>query len=138
MESYCDKRLASYVGLFKTTVTENFEHYIFPQENSSHDDTVWATVSSYAGHGLHISAEGSLFTINASHYSTEQLTGTAHDYELVPSKETFVNIDYRQSGIGSNSCGPGLDEVWQLREKEFTFNIRIKPAFVNDIDPFNE
>ncbi|MDD4774323.1 MAG: glycoside hydrolase family 2 TIM barrel-domain containing protein [Eubacteriales bacterium] len=138
MESYCDKRLASYVGLFKTTVTENFEHYIFPQENSSHDDTVWAAISSYTGHGLHISAGGDYFTVNASHYNTKQLTETAHDYELVPSKETTVNIDYRQSGIGSNSCGPGLDERWQLREKDFNFTIRIKPAFVNDIDPFAE
>ncbi len=138
MESYCDKRLASTVGLFKTTVSENFEPYIFPQENSSHDDTVWSTVSSLAGHGLHISAGGSYFTVNASHYSAKQLTETAHDYELLPSKETFVNIDYRQSGIGSNSCGPGLDGVWQLCEKEFSFTLRIKPAFVNDIDPFNE
>ena len=138
MESYCDKRLASSVGLFNTTVTDNFEHYIFPQENSSHDDTVWATVSSLAGHGLHISAKGNTFTVNASHYSTKQLTETAHDYELVPSKETYVNIDYKQSGIGSNSCGPGLDEVWQLREKEFCFTVRIRPVFVNDIDLFAE
>lgn len=138
MESYCDKRLASRVGLFKTTVTDNFEHYIFPQENSSHDDTVWSTVSSLSGHGLHLSAGGKHFTVNASHYSAKQLTETGHDHELVPSDKTFVNIDYRQSGIGSNSCGPGLDGIWQLREKEFTFSLRIKPSFVNDIDPFAE
>ncbi len=138
MESYCDKRLASHVSLFKTTVSENFEPYIFPQENSSHDDTVWAAVSSFAGHGLHISAGGACFSVNASHFSTKQLTEAAHDYELTPSKETFVNIDYKQSGIGSNSCGPALDKKWQLCEKEFNFYLRIKPVFVNDTDPFAE
>ena len=137
MESYIDKRLAARLGLFGSTVTKNYEPYIFPQENSSHYGTKWATVSSYAGHGLlFMNADG--FTFNASHYSTKQLTDAKHHYELVPSKDTFVNIDYKQSGIGSNSCGPELDKRWQLNEKEFTFTIRIKPAFVNDIDPFEE
>lgn len=137
MESYVDKRLASRLGLFKCTVTENYEPYIFPQENSSHYGTKWATVSSYAGHGiLFMNPNG--FTFNASHYSTKQLTDAKHHYELIPSKETYVNIDYKQSGIGSNSCGPELDKKWQLDEKEFTFEIKIKPAFVNDIEPFDE
>ena len=135
MESYVDKRLAARLGLFTSTVTKNYEPYIFPQENSSHYGTKWATVSSYAGHGL-LFTNADTFTFNASHYSAKQLTNAKHHYELVPSKETFVNIDYKQSGIGSNSCGPELDKQWQLDEKHFTFEIKIKPAFVNDIDPF--
>jgi len=61
------------------------------------------------------------------------LTKTAHDYELVPLKETVVNLDYRQNGIGSNSCGPKLHERWQLSETKFNFSVKIVPAFVNDI-----
>lgn len=145
MESYSDKRLASYVSKFETTVTDNYEPYIFPQENSSHDDTVWAAISNMAGHGLLISAPNTesftvndTFSINASHFSTKQLTETDHRHKLIPDKKTFVNVDYRQSGIGSNSCGPGLDEAWQLKEKEFCWNIVIKPVFINDINPFTE
>jgi len=138
MESYQDKRLASWVGLFRTDVCDNHEPYVFPQENSSHDDTVWATVSTFAGHGLLFSAPDSVFTVNASHYSAKQLTDCRHEYELVPAKETYVYLDYLQSGIGSNSCGPGLEGKWQLNAKEFTFALRIKPVMVNDIDPFME
>ena len=36
------------------------------------------------------------------HFSSEQLTNTAHDYELIPLKETVLNIDYAESGSGSN------------------------------------
>lgn len=29
------------MGLFHTTVTEHFEHYLKPQENMAHADTQW-------------------------------------------------------------------------------------------------
>lgn len=138
-EAYADKHLASRIGLFSTTATENFEHYVFPQENSSHYNTKWAIVSQIAGHGLFFCTDADeSFTFNASHYSTKQLTEADHDYELVPSKNTYVYIDYKQSGIGSNSCGPGLAEYLQINEQEINFTFRIKPAFVNDIHPFKE
>nr|MBQ4318168.1 hypothetical protein [Clostridia bacterium] len=55
-----------------------------------------------------------------------------HDYELVPSKETYLYLDYKNSGIGSNSCGPALDPKWRLKEKEFSFTIRLKPTSLVD------
>ena len=39
---------------------------------------------------------------------------------------TYLIIDYKQSGIGSNSCGPELDQRYQLNEKEFSFNFYLK------------
>lgn len=137
-ECYQDKNLASHMGEFKTTATENFEPYVRPQENSAHCFTKWAMVSSLAGHGLLATAGGKDFSFNASHYSPMQLTKTAHDYELVPMKETVFNLDYAQSGSGSNSCGPGLDPKYQLSAKEFSFTIRLKPVFANNTDPYAE
>jgi beta-galactosidase len=52
MESYLDKRRAARVGLFGGDVSDNFEPYVFPQENSSHFGTRWATIANYGGHGL--------------------------------------------------------------------------------------
>jgi beta-galactosidase len=45
VESYRDKRLASYEGEFSTTVSAHFEHYVRPQENMAHADTVWMRVN---------------------------------------------------------------------------------------------
>jgi beta-galactosidase len=135
-ESYEDKRLASRLGDFRTTATENFEHYVRPQENGAHTQCAFATVMSVAGQGLFFTGDG--FSFSASHYSPEQLTRTAHDYELIPERETTVIIDYRQSGIGSNSCGPQLAPEYRLAEREFAFTFRMKPAFEGDLDPFTE
>ncbi len=136
-EAYADKHLSARMGLYRSTVSENFEPYVKPQENSAHVGTEWAAVWSYAGHGL-LFASNATFTFNAQHYSAEMLTETKHDYELIPDKRTFVYIDYKQSGSGSNSCGPGLAEKYRFNEKEFEFTFSLKPVFANDIDFFKE
>ena len=135
-EAYEDKRLASYIGLFKTTATENFEHYIRPQENMSHYGCKWADVTHTYGHGLYFSA--SSFSFSASHYTPMDLTVTAHDYELKPNKETTVIIDYRNAGIGSNSCGPELDPKYAISDSEIEFSFNIKPLFTGNRCPFGE
>lgn len=136
--SYVDLRHSSSLGDYETTVTDHFEHYVRPQENMAHADTKWMLVSNLEGHGLIALRTEQDFSFNCAHYSAHQLTNTAHDYELVPLADTVVNLDYRHSGIGSNSCGPELPEQFRLSEKEFRFNIRLLPAFVNDLCPFDE
>ncbi len=138
VESYQDKRHASRQGLFATTVTNHFEHYVRPQENMAHADTRWMLVSSVAGHGLLAVTTGEAFSFNCSHFTPKQLTDTRHDYELVPMKETCVNLDVKQSGVGSNSCGPWLDGRWQMNARAYDFSVRIMPVFAGDVDPFEE
>ncbi|MBQ7346848.1 MAG: DUF4981 domain-containing protein [Clostridia bacterium] len=138
VESYEDKCHASHIGLFETTVTAHFEPYVRPQENMAHTETRWMENSTVAGQALLAAntEENKQFSFNCSHFTTEQLTGTAHDYELVPLAETVVHIDYRHSGIGSNSCGPALDEQYRLDETEFSFAFRLLPVFKNNVCPF--
>ena len=135
-ESYSDKRLASRLGLFSSSVKENYQPYVRPQENSAHADCRFAQVSSVAGHGLFF--YGDSFSFSASHFTPEQLMETAHAYDLIPQKETTVILDYKQTGIGSNSCGPGLAAEYRFSETEFTWSIRIHPAFSGDENPFRE
>ncbi|MBR2474378.1 MAG: DUF4981 domain-containing protein [Clostridia bacterium] len=126
-ESYRDMRLSSKIGLYSGRVSDNIEHYIYPQENSSHFGTYEATVKSIAGHGIKVECEDG-FTFRASHFSAMALTEATHDYELTPSKNTYVYIDYKQSGIGSNSCGPELSEEDRFNENEFSFKFTVKPT----------
>lgn len=133
-ESYEDKRLASKISLFRTTATDNFEPYVRPQENSAHFGCKWASVTSVAGHGMFFAADR--FSLSASHFSPEQLTAIRHNFELVPERETTVIIDYRNAGIGSNSCGPVLMPEYRVSEKEFDFEFRFSPEFTGNVDPF--
>lgn len=136
-ESYEDKRLAARLDEFHSTVTENYEPYVFPQENSSHWGCRWADVHTVAGHGF-LFTSGEPFSFNASHYSPEQLTAKRHHYELEREPETTVILDCRQSGIGSNSCGPQLAEEYRFNGGKFSCSVTIKPVFSAEIDPYRE
>ncbi len=138
VESYIDKRWASYEGLFETTVSDHFEHYVRPQENMAHTDTKWVQVASLSGHGFTVTRVDGDFSFNCSHYTPQMLTDTPHDFELKPLKDTVVNIDYRHAGIGSQSCGPELDDKYKLNQSEILFTFRLIPSNINYIDPFDE
>ena len=137
-ESYIDKHHASRLGRFESSVGAHFEHYLKPQENMAHADTRWALVSDLTGLGLLCLGVETPFSVNCSHYTSRMLTAAKHDFELVPLKETVVNLDYRHNGIGSHSCGPELAPEYALNEEKMTFHIRLKPVLGNDVDPFAE
>ncbi|MFC5468515.1 glycoside hydrolase family 2 TIM barrel-domain containing protein [Cohnella suwonensis] len=132
-ESYIDKRQSVRRGVFLTTVDEMFENYIMPQENGSRFGTEWAIVSNALGMGLRFSSPEP-FSFHASHFSPEHLTEAKHDWELPAKKreETIVHLDYKMSGVGSNSCGPELADAYRLNEKEFRYEISLTPVFKED------
>ena len=128
VESYIDKRRASWHGLFETDVKAMHEDYLRPQENGSHHDCDYVTVR---GERAMLTVAGEeTFAFNASVYTQEELTEKMHNYELEPSPYTVLCVDYRQSGIGSASCGPMLLEQYRLSGEEMEFSVRIKPELV--------
>ncbi len=134
-ESYWDKHRSCRLDRFATTVTDNFEHYVRPQENSAHWGTEWCLLTNKAGQGLFVTADGS-FSFNAQHYTAETLDKTPHDYRLTPDVQTYLTVDYKQSGVGSNSCGPSLDERYRLNERSFEYTVYLKPVRVGGTNPF--
>ncbi len=130
-ESYVDKRRSVKKGRYLLTVDDMFESYIHPQENGARNDTEWAIVSNEQGMGLRFES-GLPFSFGASHYPAEELTRATHAHLLKKSVETIVHLDYRMSGVGSNSCGPQLADKYRLDKREFAFDLRIKPVFKED------
>ena len=55
------------------------------------------------------------------------MTAKAHNHELEESASTVVCVDYMQSGIGSNSCGPELGKQYRLDAESFEFNVLLRP-----------
>ena len=109
--------------IFQKCVAELHEDYIRPQENGSHCDCDYVKVESDTA--VLTAAGEKTFAFNASLYTAEELTEKRHSYELVPCGSTVLCLDYAQSGIGSNSCGPTLLEQYQLNEKNFTFELNL-------------
>ena len=127
-ESYADKCRAARHGLFEAAVKDMHEDYIKPQENGSHADCDFVKVS---GSEITLTAYNKEhFSFNVSVYTQEELTEKAHNYELQPSGSTVLNLDYKQNGIGSNSCGPRLPEKYRFDEERFTYEMTILPCLI--------
>ena len=121
-ESYRDKCRSCSHGLYDTTVEEQHEDYICPQENGSHTDCDYLMLEKENQTVTAVSSRP--FSFNVSYYSQEELTRKAHNFELEKSGSTIVCLDYAQNGIGSNSCGPELRKEYQFTEETFTFDMK--------------
>ncbi len=118
-ESYVDMRRASKIGMYKSTPENEYVDYIRPQEHGNHYGTRFLSLGEYT----FVSDSG--FEFSVSEYETGELEKKAHNFELEKSEYANVRIDYKNSGIGSNSCGPELIEKYRTNDAEFTFKFSI-------------
>ena len=125
-ESYCDRKAGAPVGLYRGTVTGQYVPYIMPQEHGNKTDVRWLLLTDNAGAGLLFVAAG-LMECSASHFTADDLYRAYHTNELTPRKEVIVNLDYRQRGLGTGSCGPDTLPQYRLQPGVYRFNYRIRP-----------
>ena len=133
MESYIDKHLAARLGRFLTTVTDNFEPYLRPQENGAHFDTQYAALTTVDGAGLLVTRTDAPFMMGASHYSDAQMRDAHYAHELTPEPFTYLHLDAFQSGCGSYACGPLLDEAYQLKAGKHRLSVTLTPCRVDEV-----
>ena len=122
VENYCDMHNWAPVGMYNSNTDKEYVGYVRPQEHGNHTEVKMLKI----GKLEFTSREG--MEINVSRYSTAALYKAEHTDELVSDGKTHLRIDYKVSGIGSNSCGPKLEEAYRLSEKHITFGFSIKPA----------
>ena len=121
METYRDMRHAGFVSLHSSDAQKEYVPYVRPQEHGNHTDVRMLKISD-----LVFTAEEA-FEINVSRYSTDMLNKAEHTDELVADGKIHLRIDYKVSGIGSNSCGPALESQYRLEEKKIHFAFSIIP-----------
>ncbi len=120
-ENYSDIKNHAKIGFFESDADREFVNYSHPQEHGNHMDTKLLQMNG----GLKFTSDDR-FDFNVSHCSAHALQKAKHIDEIVRDDSTIIRIDYKNSGIGSNSCGPGLPEKYRLCEKEirnFTFTV---------------
>lgn len=115
-ECYCDMNSHAKVGMYESSASNEYVNYVVPQEHGNHIKTKLLEMAS----GLTFTTNGE-FEFSVSEYTAYALTEAMHTDEIKPNGFTNVRIDYKNSGIGSHSCGPKLLEQYQLNDKEINF-----------------
>lgn len=120
-ENYCDMCHGSRIGLYTSDAAREYVPYIVPQEHGNHTDVRLLDIGR-----LRFTSDGG-FCCCISQYDSMALTKAMHTDELKPDGLVHMRIDYAVSGLGSNACGPSLEERYRLNEKSIRFGFQIEP-----------
>ncbi len=120
-ENYCDMHYHAKIGKYHSTAAKEYVNYIVPQEHGNHTRTKWLKMDC----GIEFIGQPE-FEFNVSEYTSAALTEATHIDELKKNGLTNVRIDYKVSGLGSNSCGPELLENYRLKKGKIGFCFIIK------------
>lgn len=124
-ECYEDKCSHALLGRYTYHCDEECGAYETPQENGSHLGTKWLKVNSG---NTWIKISGDPFSFCASNYDMHKMTKAGHRKDLKEKETLQLYVDYRMSGVGSNSCG-GQQPLEQCRinpGEEISFTICLK------------
>ena len=130
VETYCDRKDSEGLGIYESTVTQEFYPYIRPQENGNHVDLRWWRVTDAAGRGVMVVADEP-FSASALHYTIESLDEgfekrNLHSPDVDPSPITNLCIDQKQMGLGCvNSWGalPREEYFVKYADRRFSFTL---------------
>ena len=134
-ENYVDRRTGSFLGLWKSTVAEEFEEYVRPQDCGGKADVRYVELKDGAGRGVRFAASEPMF-VQALHYTWEDLDFARHRAgqkrfrtPLVARPEVYLNLDVRQVGLGGGSCGPGPMFKYRFNPNEpVSWHLAISPV----------
>jgi len=130
-ENYWDRKTAAMIDRYRSTVTGMYYPYPSPQENGNRTDTRWLALTNEAGTGLLFSGMNS-FDFSALHYTIADLTqssrGSIHLHEIQPRANVYLNIDYKQTGVGGiDSWGARPLSKYTLWADSYSYKFKISP-----------
>ncbi|MDZ7339041.1 MAG: DUF4981 domain-containing protein [candidate division KSB1 bacterium] len=125
-ENYPDRKTSADVGRYRSTVSEQYEPYVRPQEMGNREEVRWLALTDTTGAGLLVVAAEPL-AVSALHFTAHDLDQAAHIHDLRPRAEVVLCLDYKQCGLGNASCGPGVLEQYALRPAPAVFRFALRP-----------
>ena len=120
-ESYEDSNTSSIIKRCESSIDNMFTNYIFPQDNGNHLETKEITFRTNDNLDFTIYSKDSI-NFSIWPYSLKKIDKAKHTNELVEDDFYTLNLDYKLSGLGSNSCGPLVDEKYQVKFDKFSYN----------------
>lgn len=133
-ENYYDRKTAAAIGLYSSTVEEQYVPYITPQDNGSKQDVRWALFSNDHNNGIIFVNRSDPFTMNALNYCQLELDEAKHTNELKRSDEIYLTISAYERGVGVVGKGTKVISKEGIEKYPTSFSYIIKPFNSNKGD----
>jgi beta-galactosidase len=125
-ETYPDRKRGGAVGRWRSTVTDQYVPYIWPQENGGHADVRWLELGDGRGRTVRLGFDAPC-QVSATHFRATDLAAATHDVELTPRAETVVHVDAAHRGLGTASCGPDTLPTYLVGPGEYRWAWTLQP-----------
>jgi beta-galactosidase len=145
-ENYADRKTSADVGLYESTVADQYVPYIRPSENGYKTDTRWLTLTDDNGTGILVSGDP-LFCFAAlnyihddfespgklSQYRKDAKSANTHTDDVNPRELVNLNVDLGQMGVGGDdSWGARIHPQYRLMNRKYEYSFRIRPIVKED------
>lgn len=121
-ETYIDMQALSYFALHNQSIEELETVYLRPQEYGNRLGVKQLVLQGENKQAIEVTSQKE-FSFALLKHSLENLTNVKHWDELPEEEQAYLHLDFAQSGVGSASCGPKLDEAYQLNQPHMTFEL---------------
>lgn len=111
-ECYCDKRAAACYGFYTINVNDLECPYLYPQDYGNRYGVTYAECQ--GARPFAVVASDKPFEFSVLPYSVTELRSKTHHYELKKDGNLYICVDAAVKGVGSNSCGPVLEEKYRV------------------------
>ncbi len=125
-ENYADRKASCPVGLWKSTVTQQYTPYPRPQENGNKEGVQWIALTNERGQGVVVISQKPI-SASALHFTVDDLATATHAHLLEPRPEVFLSLDSRQCGLGNSSCGPGVLQKFAVPATSYKLQFTLQP-----------
>ncbi len=134
-ENYVDRNSGAKIGLYRSTVAEQYYPYIRPQENGHRTGVRWLSLTDPSGNGLKVAALYEPIEFNALPYATadldpgEKKAGRRYD-QLKEGDFVELHIDHKMMGVGGdNSWGAKPhDQYRYYPDKPYSYRFKLSPV----------
>jgi len=132
VENYSDRNSSQFLGVYQSSVADQYFPYIRPQENGNKTDVRWWHVTNADGVGLGFYGDAPL-SMSSLNYTTADLDEgpqkhNVHAGDLTPRRYTVVHIDKAQYGLACvNSWGATPLEQYKLHYGDYSYSFVIVP-----------
>ncbi len=109
-ETYPDRRAASRIGLWESSVADQYHPFVVPQEHGCHVDCRWFELLDGNGSGYRFSGRPTI-TFSARIHGDRALTAASTLAELGIGDHVEVHVDAAVRGLGTAACGPDTDRL---------------------------
>ncbi|MBO7347609.1 MAG: discoidin domain-containing protein [Bacteroidaceae bacterium] len=129
LNNYNDRRTGSFIGLYKSSVADQFVQFPKPQSMGNREAIRWCSLQNAQGNGIQFICTTDSMCTSALPYSAQQLRDAKHPCDLPKSDGTYLHLDLKVNGLGGNSCGQGGPlEIDRVKGAEHNFGFIIRPV----------